>query len=91
MSYIVSLKSDYLIACTIGNHKSGPCKYSTQKTRESMDANRDFLLVNAIKGKISNAKRWEKIARENDVPFAELLPDASKLRMPEFYISEEEL
>lgn len=58
MSYII--KNNEIIAKTTTTHKSGELvKYSHQKTAEKINATRRWTLVNAIHGKISNAKKWD--------------------------------
>jgi len=63
MSYII-YKGE-LIAKTDEYLKSGSTvEFSHTLTKERINANREYQLVNADYAKISNAKKWEKIYRE---------------------------
>lgn len=58
MSYII--KNGQIAAVTSGTFASGKSvSFSARRTAESLDANREFNLVNASTGKISNAKKWD--------------------------------
>ena len=57
MSFLI--KDNKLIA-KVADRESGDVMFSYVKTEEDIDANREFNLVNAQHGKISNAKKWEK-------------------------------
>jgi hypothetical protein len=59
MSYIIS--NGQLIATTAETLKSGESVvYSSQTCVESINASREFNLVNQKSAKISNAKKWER-------------------------------
>lgn len=65
-SYIVNAAGTELIAVTEKNMPSGMAvQYAWEKCNESIDAAREFNLVNASNGKISNAKKWAEIERRN--------------------------
>ena len=59
MSYLI--KNDRVIAETSLTLKSGEeVRYSNTLTKDKINANREFSLVNADYAKISNAKKWRK-------------------------------
>ena len=61
MSFIIS-SDNQLIAKVSEVLKSGTqVRFSAHTCAEAIDANREFNLVNAAWGKISNAKKWEKV------------------------------
>ena len=57
MSYLIANGE---VICTVQDRKSGDVIFSYSKVDENLDANREFNLVNARNGKISNAKKWHK-------------------------------
>jgi hypothetical protein len=58
MSYII--KNNELIAETMQNYKNGASvEYAFDTSKEALNADIDFCLVNARCAKISNAKKWE--------------------------------
>lgn len=62
-AYII--KNNQIIAEVKTELKNGESvRFAYQKTRESIDANREFSLVNARDGKISRAKKWLKEAEK---------------------------
>ena len=74
MSYLI--QNDQLIARVEENLKSGEeVRYSNTKTKDSVNANREFSLVNAEYAKVSNAKKWDKAYRESNCNLATLLND----------------
>lgn len=59
MAYIV--KNNEVIATVNTELKSGVrVEYAHSKCAESIDASREFNLVNSSYGKISRAKKWDK-------------------------------
>lgn len=58
-AYIIA--DDSLIATVQTDLPAGASvRYSWQRCAEAIDANREFNLVNARRGKISRAKTWQK-------------------------------
>lgn len=53
------------------------CRFGFEKSREALDANVEFNLVNARKGKVSNAAKWQDWEVKNGVE----LPLAAKLNL----------
>ena len=59
-AYIIA--DDSLIATVQTDLPAGASvRYSWQRCAEAIDANREFNLVNARRGKISRAKKWAKL------------------------------
>ena len=59
-AYIIA--DDSLIATVQTDLPAGASvRYSWQRCAEAIDANREFNLVNARRGKISRAKKWAKV------------------------------
>lgn len=59
MAYII--KDNRVIASVDTELKNGTVvKFAYNKCTESIDARRDFNLVNSLVGKVSRAKRWER-------------------------------
>ena len=56
MSFLIK---DNKVIAKVADRESGDVMFSYVKTKEDIDANREFNLVNAQHGKISNAKKWE--------------------------------
>lgn len=61
---------------------AGACRYGFQRSAEALDANREWNLVNARKGKISSAAKWQNWGKKNNVE----LPVAMELNPGEFLI-----
>lgn len=75
MTYAYIIQNDTVIASVKTELKSGTSvKFSAMKVKEEIDANRDFNLVNAMPGKISRAKRWDKEADQCEVVGSEINP-----------------
>lgn len=70
------------VARIIGAATSGPCRYGWERCKEELNANREWNLVNARKGKISNNVKWQEWEARNDV----LLPVAEEMNEREFLI-----
>lgn len=67
--YIVSGRE--VIAMVAGDAKAGACRYAYLRCREAIDANREFNLVNARRGRVTSAKWAEKeVALTGDVDLA---------------------
>lgn len=62
---------------------AGVCRYSRQRCKEALNTNRDWNLVNARKGTVSNAARWQNWELRNNV----LLPFAEEINEREFFVS----
>lgn len=66
MSYIISNDGKNLIAKTSEALSSGvTVRWSWNSTVEAINAARDLNLVNATTAKISNAKKWAEVDRNN--------------------------
>lgn len=71
------------VARISGTATAGVCWYSWQRCREALNTNRDWNLVSARKGTVSNAARWQNWELRNDV----LLPLAEEINEREFFVS----
>lgn len=61
MSYLINVKTGELVTYTTKKLKSGErVQVAFNRCKESINANREWNLVNAIECKASNAKKWEK-------------------------------
>ena len=62
--------------------------FSAHRCVESIDANREFNLVNAQIGRIARGAKWEKMEQSGFayIPYAELIVDNAKNCTPAFYI-----
>jgi hypothetical protein len=60
----------------------GPCQYGFHRSREALNANREWNLINARKGTISRAQKWQDWELENGV----ILPGAIELNPGEFFV-----
>ena len=78
MSYLISKNGELL--AEVPAQKSRSIQYSYVRVVEEINTNREYSLVNARSGKISNAKKWEKIARYS------ILDSAEEINENEFYI-----
>ena len=75
------IKNQELICYCETNLKNGEIvEYSYQKSEESINANRDFNLVNARTAKISRAKKWLKIYEKS------IVDSAIEINEGEFYV-----
>ena len=73
MSYIIK---DGAPIAYIKNEMARSVRASYTCTREAVDANRDWNLVNAFDAKISNAQKWESLEKRNGLlPLASLIND----------------
>lgn len=62
MSYLINAKTNELVTYTSKKLKSGErVLVAFDKCKESINASREFNLVNAIECKASNAKKWDKV------------------------------
>lgn len=70
MSYIINTDGELVatIAATLESGKT--VNYGFETCKEGLDANFDRRLVNARRGKISNAKKWAPIAARFGTPGA---------------------
>ena len=81
MSYLINVKTNELIAYTSKALKSGErVQVSFDRTKNALNANREFDLVNSFECKASNAKKWGKIS-ENYFAHA-----CTEINENEFYI-----
>ena len=72
MNAVILNSNKEIVAFLNTELKSGTLvRYSSIKTRESINANRDFNLVNASTGKISHAKKY--VTAQSYAGFAEEL------------------
>jgi len=74
MSYLIS---NGQLICTVSDRKSGDVIFSYSKVYENLDANREFNLVNAKDGKISNAKKWR---------FVDVIDIGVEINKDEYYV-----
>lgn len=82
MSYII--RNNEFIAETNKHYKSGTSVlYSFKRCFENIDTSRDFNLVNAQLGKISNAKKWSDY---KEWCGAQEVRHDNNLSQPEFFI-----
>ena len=73
MSYIIK---DGTPIAYIKNEKARSVRASYTCARESVDANREWNLVNAFEAKISNAQKWESWEKRNGLlPLASIIND----------------
>lgn len=71
MSYIISNDNELIAKVRAGEQPPGlEVKYGFEKSKEAINAARDYNLVNARTGKISNAKKWDKVFAESECGFA---------------------
>lgn len=80
MAYIIVDGSP--VARTAAAAEAGDCKYGFEKAAEAINANRQWNLVNARNGKISNAVKWEGWERTNNT----ILPFATQINPGEFFV-----
>jgi len=62
--------------------------FSGHRCSESIDANREFNLVNAKSGRIARGAKWDKMTQSgfSNIPYAELMVDHANNSTPAFYI-----
>jgi len=64
MSYLINVKNNELVTYTDKKLKSGDLVLvAFDRCKENINANRKWNLVNPIKCKASNAKKWDKISK----------------------------
>lgn len=80
-SYILD-KYGTVVAIASNPAKSGKCRYAWQACREAIDSRREFNLVNARDGKVSNAKSIDKWLYRHDV----MLPFAKEINPGDYFI-----
>lgn len=75
------IANNSIIAKIRGEAQVGEIKFSSQRCKEAINAAREWNLVNAQSGKISDAAKWHRAwAKMSDCRFAE------ELNPGEFYI-----
>lgn len=82
MSYIINTRTNEIVAVTSASAAAGECSYSFNRTAEAIDASREFNLVNASTGKISNAKKWDAAYKK-----MQDCPVATQINASEFFVS----
>ena len=71
MAYII--KNNEIIAQVHDDHQAGYCEFFYHWIKEEINANFDFIGVNRSSGKISHARKWDKKAKEREIPSAVVL------------------
>lgn len=62
MSYLTNVKTGELVTYTSKKLKSGErVQVAFDRSKNALNANREWDLVNAIECKASNAKKWDKV------------------------------
>lgn len=62
MPYLINAKTGELVTYTSKKLKSGErVLVAFDRSKNALDANREYNLVNAIECKASNAKKWDKV------------------------------
>ncbi len=81
MSYLIDVKTNELVTRTSKKLKSGErVKVSFNRSKNALNADREWDLVNAIECKASNAKKWDT------VPSYSYADHCVELNPNEFYI-----
>lgn len=70
MSYIISNHGELIAKTEAHLPSAASVRYGQERSREEIDANREYNLVNAKDGKISNAKRWDAEYRNSEAGMA---------------------
>ena len=70
------------VARVSGTATAGACRYGWERCKEALNANLEWNLVNARKGKISSAEKWQDWEERHGV----LLPVAEEMNEREYLI-----
>lgn len=70
------------VARVSGTAPAGACLYGWERCKDALNANREWNLANARKGKVSNAAKWQNWEARHDV----LLPVADEMNEREFFL-----